>query len=242
MLILAACIIQTVAAATCTVYVRGIVGVVEVYEKDDTDWDDAELNQCLQIGDKIRTGKDGNVSLDFTSRADVSLNALSQFQISSSSSDSSAADQGTLSLGTAWAKAQKSRSTTSSSFSIKTPSAVAGVRGTEFDVEVDELGDSDINVTEGEVDITNEFGESKAGEGDGVRVRRGKRPDQPGKIDIKEHKKKLGLWKDKIKRGQDLGNDNQRLHKNRKKNKDRDKNKENEPDKKPKGGKHKKNK
>lgn len=233
--------IARTAAAACTVYVRGIVGVVEVFAKDDTDWDDAELNQCLQIGDKVRTGKDGHVNLDFTSRADVSLNSLSQFKISSSTTNATTANQLTLTTGTASAKVVKSGST-ASTFSIKTPSSVAGVRGTEFDVEVDEAGDSDINVTEGEVDVTNEFGEEKARAGDGVKVNRGKRPDRPRRIDIVGHKKKIAAWKDKIKKGKDLRNENQRLHKDRIKLKEKIKEKKEKQGNKPKGGKFKKKK
>ena len=39
------------------------------------------------------------------------------------------------------------------SFTVRTPTAVAGVRGTEFKVEVDESGETDVSVTEGEVTV-----------------------------------------------------------------------------------------
>lgn len=233
MLLSAACFVQTRANAACTVYVRGIVGVVEVYATDDTDWDDAELNQCLQVGDKVRTGADGQVNLDFTSRADVSLDALSEFRITSSKPDADA-DQLDLTKGTASAKAQKLSSGTS--FSIKTPTAVAGVRGTDFDVEVDDSGDSDVVVTDGEVDITNEFGQFRARKGEGMRFRRGMRPDKPRKINIEEWKKKVAAWKDKIKKGKDLRNERQRMHRNRIRNRIKNRHRENAPERGPRGG------
>jgi len=215
------CLVVTAFAAemaaaeeTCVVYVRGIVGVVEVFAADDTDWDDAELDQCLRMGDKIRTGQDGHVNLDFTSRADVSVNALSQFEIGSSNAGGEI-DQFVLSSGAAWLKIEKS-GTARSSFSVRTPTAVAGVRGTEFDVEVAESGDSDINVMDGEVDVSNEYGASIAKKGEGLRVRKGKGPDRPAKFNIEERKKRIALWKDKIKKGKDLRTRRQRLHENRK--------------------------
>lgn len=48
-----------------------------------------------------------------------------------------------------------------SEFIIRTPSAVAGVRGTQFDVEVEEDGSSEISVDEGEVEVAPSTGEGE---------------------------------------------------------------------------------
>jgi hypothetical protein len=48
-----------------------------------------------------------------------------------------------------------------SSFSIRTPSAVAGVRGTEFQVAVSESGETEVAVMEGEVGVSDADGTSE---------------------------------------------------------------------------------
>jgi len=110
---------------------------------------DAELGQALHPGDSVRTGKDSRAELGFGDGTTVRLGENSRFYIESA--DSSRIFK--LSWGRFFAKVSKL--TAKSTFQVETPTAVAGVRGTVFRVDIAEDSSSTVAVEEGEVEIFN---------------------------------------------------------------------------------------
>lgn len=181
---------------SCGVWIRGIVGTVELQKKGEKEWKEVELDQCVKIGDKVRTKEDGSASIDYGDDAEVRINALTVMEVSNEN-NAATPNQGLVTAGEAWANVTKKNSR----FTIKTPTAVAGVRGTEFDVTVDEEGNSDVNVLDGEVSIRNGYGEVLAKTGMMSRIMRHRRPDAPKKFEMAAFRKRLGGWKGRITRG-----------------------------------------
>ncbi|MDI6739816.1 MAG: FecR family protein [Candidatus Edwardsbacteria bacterium] len=111
--------------------------------------EEADIGQALYAGDSIRTGKDSRAELNFSDGTVVRLGDNTRFFIRENSSDRSFQ----LLWGKFWAKVVKLAE--KSKFEVESPTAVAGVRGTVFKVEVDKDSTSRVAVEEGMVEVTN---------------------------------------------------------------------------------------
>lgn len=185
---------------SCRIYIAGIVGECEMAldpaeEMEDVEWEEAGLDVCLSAGDLVRTKKESLMAVAFGEEKEVRLNALSMVRIEEPDEDE--ADQIMLTKGHLYAKVTGKKA----AFSVRTPSAIAGVRGTEFDVEVDEEEGTKVHVLEGEVAVFNELGEVLAKAGMATEILKGKLPLDPFEFDIDEYRKKIEAWKDKIQVG-----------------------------------------
>lgn len=111
----------------------------------DTEWVPAESNILLESGDRIRSADEGRVGV-LTPDGDVlEIQEGSELEIGATRPRES---WFRLLVGGLLAKVSPSRD---KKFLIKTPIAVASVRGTEFAVDVDEAGVTEVGVTEGTV-------------------------------------------------------------------------------------------
>jgi hypothetical protein len=180
----------------CAAYIAGIVGKAEYRENDENEWQPAELNMCLYIGDRVRTQQESALALKFGPGIEVRVNALSVFTVKAVDDKGSNPNKLDMKKGEAWAKVAKKDNTV---FQIGTPTAVAGVRGTEFSVTVDEEGEkSSVHVLEGTVSVFNDLGEVLAEAGFTTDVLKGKLPLDPAAFDIDSYKEALNSWKDQI--------------------------------------------
>ncbi|MEW5945876.1 MAG: FecR family protein [bacterium] len=189
----------------CPARIAGIVGDCQMAldpadDPDEVVWLEAELDRCLQYGDMARTKADGHMALVYEDDgAEVRLNALSVMTVSEEDDEEleMTVNAANLSRGELWAKLQKG-----GAFSVRTPTAVAGVRGTEFDVAVDEDGSSSVHVLEGAVAVFNELGRVLAEEGMATEILKDMIPKKPFGFDIEKHREKIKEWKDKISLGE----------------------------------------
>lgn len=111
--------------------------------------DEADIDQPLFAGDSVRTGKESRVELSYADGTVIRLGENSRLVVRSQGSVRSV---GLLS-GKFWAKVAKLSG--GSRFEVASPTAVAGVRGTVFKVEVDRDSTSRVAVEEGEVEVHN---------------------------------------------------------------------------------------
>jgi hypothetical protein len=101
----------------------------------------ATVGAGLQTSDVIVTGADGSAGITFTDNSLVSVGPNSVFAIDKYSFDTtthSGEFMGNLKQGRLAAVSGKMVKQSPESMKIRTPSAVMGVRGTEFLVQVDE--------------------------------------------------------------------------------------------------------
>ncbi len=101
----------------------------------------AAVGTPVQASDVIVTGSDGAAGITFSDNSLVSVGPSSVFAIDKYAFDTTTYAgefQGTLSRGRLAAVSGKMVQQTPESMKIRTPSAIMGVRGTEFVVQVDE--------------------------------------------------------------------------------------------------------
>ena len=101
----------------------------------------AKVGTAVQTSDVVVTGADGSAGITFTDNSLVSVGPNSVFAIDKYSFDStthSGQFEGNLRQGRLAAVSGKMVKQSPESMKIRTPSAIMGVRGTEFVVQVDE--------------------------------------------------------------------------------------------------------
>ena len=101
----------------------------------------AQVGAGLQTSDVLVTGADGSAGITFTDNSLVSVGPNSVFAIDKYSFDSTTHAgefEGNLKQGRLAAVSGKMVKQSPESMKIRTPSAIMGVRGTEFVVQVDE--------------------------------------------------------------------------------------------------------
>jgi hypothetical protein len=101
----------------------------------------AQVGAGLQTSDVLVTGADGSAGITFTDNSLVSIGPNSVFAIDKYSFDSTTHAgefEGNLKQGRLAAVSGKMVKQSPESMKIRTPSAIMGVRGTEFVVQVDE--------------------------------------------------------------------------------------------------------
>lgn len=101
----------------------------------------ATVGMGIQTSDIVLTGKDGSAGVTFTDNSLVSVGPNSVFKIEKYSFDTTTHAgefQGSLTKGKLAAVSGKMVKQSPESMKIRTPSAVMGVRGTEFVIQVDD--------------------------------------------------------------------------------------------------------
>ncbi|MDX6771022.1 MAG: FecR family protein [Elusimicrobiota bacterium] len=109
-----------------------------------------KLNQIVHEGDLVKTDKGERVGIAFVGGAELRINERSEFEIQSGGGAKPVTVK--TRLGDVWTRLIGKHS----GIHIRTPAAVAAVRGTECDVNVNER--VDVKVYDGHVDLTNEKG------------------------------------------------------------------------------------
>jgi hypothetical protein len=136
--------------------ITGISGTVTVLLEDSTIWTEAEVNTQLRAGDRIRTADNSSAVITFFEGSTTELKPNTEIGITELIIEVGP-ESTTVSLeqiiGTTINRVQKLVDT-ASSYEIETPSAVAAVRGTEYEVAVMSDSTTTVVVTEGSVLVT----------------------------------------------------------------------------------------
>ena len=150
-LVLAAAALRPAAAAPLSAAdIVSVQGTGQFREADLKDWSPARVEQPLFSGYSVRTGEFSRMGLLFRDRTQLRLNEKTLLQIK----DAATRPHLLLGIGRAWAQTK----TLPHNLYVETPSAAAAIRGTDWDLEVDERGRSMITVLSGEVEFFNDFG------------------------------------------------------------------------------------
>ncbi len=108
----------------------------------------AEIGQPLFTGDSVLTGKGSKAELSFVDGTSIRISEQCRLAVDQADTLRSLK----LLWGKLWAKVAK-MSSSKTRFQVETPTAVAGVRGTIFRVEVETDSATKVAVEEGEVEI-----------------------------------------------------------------------------------------
>lgn len=118
-------------------------------------WSPASVNQGLFTGNFVKTGDLSRMALLFVDQTQLSLNQNSQLQIKQVQDPQKKLDTTVrLNQGRSWTQSKQ----ISNRLTMETPSATAAIRGTDWEMEVDENGKSTLTVLSGAVEFYNEQG------------------------------------------------------------------------------------
>lgn len=156
--ILLACMAPTNSQAISDPAVAEIVnlkGIGQYRPENSQQWNPASVNQGLHPGHYVRTGDLSRMALLFVDQTQLSLNQNSQLQIKQVQDPQKKLDTTVrLNRGRSWTQSKQ----ISNRLTMETPSATAAIRGTDWEMDVDENGKSTLTVLSGVVEFYNEQG------------------------------------------------------------------------------------
>lgn len=119
------------------VLVTAMTGTVDFMKGGKGEWTKVETEAVLQETDVVRTGAKSTCSLLFKgmSNSTVEVKPDSVLELSTVSDKTGDDTELGLSIGSVLVKAEKLND--ESSFQVRTPNSIVGIRGTEFEVNVD---------------------------------------------------------------------------------------------------------
>lgn len=133
-----------------------VAGDVQVQREEGAKWRDARDGTRLSDGYTVKTGDDGKAVITWGLGNVVKVYPLTSIAVDELEADAATGDAASdLSLGHGRVMAQVGKlASRNSHFNIKTPTAVAGVRGTSFDLDMPEGSDElSVSVLEGSVSL-----------------------------------------------------------------------------------------
>jgi hypothetical protein len=137
-----------------------MTGAVEIGAAGGAGWRPAAKGAPLSEGESLRTGRNGTCDLLFKDGSFVKIDENSEAAV-----EKLAADAGGRVLSFAFLRgkalwmAAKIKNIAASKFSVRTPSAVCAVRGTDFSIAVSSGGDTAVGLFDGEVSVSGAQGE-----------------------------------------------------------------------------------
>ena len=154
-----------------------VVGKGETRPSTKTDWLPAAIKQKLDAGSFVRTGDVSQMALLLKDQTQLRLNQNSMLQIKEVAL-SGAPTRLELNQGRAWTQSKRKAVTAAREpvVTIQTPSAVAAIRGTDWELVVDKDGTSTLTVLSGEVELYNDQGRLAVRPNEQARAEPGKAP------------------------------------------------------------------
>jgi tetratricopeptide (TPR) repeat protein len=161
------CLVVTGAQAGIAEIV-GLTGKGEYRPDGESKWREAKLKTTLEPAWWVRTGADGTMALLIDPQTQVRLAANSIFQLKKE--DKAAGTALNLRQGRAWSQSKQA------TLKMETPSAIAAIHGTDWEMSVDADGKSTLTVLHGEVSFGNAHGTVTVGDGEQALAEPGKAP------------------------------------------------------------------
>lgn len=135
------------------------------------DWYPAVINQVLTAGDTLKTGIYGRLDVLFKTGIQIKVNQKTTLIIKETAKDKKGITLG-LKSGEVWSRSKA----IPDDLKIETPSATAAIRGTDWNLTVDEKGSSYLTVLNGFVEFFNDFGTVRLTAGEQAMAEVGKAP------------------------------------------------------------------
>lgn len=137
----------TIAARSDSAALTGIKGSVAVKSAGQSEWKEARDKMKLTGGDTIKTSAGASCIIKFSDGSMVKIGPMSSTKVSEIGTTKTV----DVDSGKTWSRVRKMDK--DSDFKVKTPTAVAGVRGTFFSSEAEESS-SQFDVFDGEVEVS----------------------------------------------------------------------------------------
>lgn len=141
-------------AAAPAAEVISLQGKGEWRREQERDWREAKVKLGLDAGNFVRTLDLSRMGLLFADQTQIRLNQNSMMQIKQTGEGKERRTTINLPAGRSWIQSKQ----VPDRLFMETPSAVAAIRGTEWEMAVEDDGRSTLTVLAGEVDFYNDFG------------------------------------------------------------------------------------
>jgi predicted Zn-dependent protease len=138
----------------------------------EADWRIAALQQDLLGGDTLRTNAIGNLAILFSDQTQIRVGRNSTLTVNEIAGGGSGTTQINLQAGNIWARASRG----GTGVDVRTPAAVAAIRGTDWSLSVDGSGKTSLIVLEGVVELSNPQGSVMVRQGEGAVASIGQAP------------------------------------------------------------------
>jgi hypothetical protein len=169
------------------------VGTVEVLPAGTSKWQKAKVGMYLYQGDTVRTDKNAKAIILYANGAETKINELTELIIGEDQTQEEKKIR--IRKGIIWNRTLGVRA----KLMIRTPVAVIGVRGTQFDTSVEETtGDTSVYVYEGAVNIKNAFGAVEVPAGQKTTATGSAIPATPQAFSQEEQKQRTA-WQENLK-------------------------------------------
>ncbi len=132
-------------------------------------WSVAALAQRLGAGADVRTLALSSAALLLTDRTQIRMSANAQLRLCESQPEHTLLE---LAVGRLWTRTKKAPA----ALELQTPAALAVVRGTDWDVEVDAAGRTTLTVLSGQIELSNTLGRVDLGPAEQGYAEPGKAP------------------------------------------------------------------
>ena len=172
--------------------ISSMKGDVQIRAVNERKYASAYKGQMIRSGDWIKTDLNVFLAIIFLDGSNIKIREKTEIEINSSRLGAKQLmTQMYISEGQTWNKVSKGNN---SEFEIKTPTAVASVKGTEFNIDFNDLTESTtLTVIEGEVLFGNDINSILAGALEGASVKKDEAPEKY-KVDPKD----LPDWQENI--------------------------------------------
>lgn len=147
-------------------------GRADVRPPGAADWLPAKARQELPAQTVVRTGDASWASLVFADQSQIKLAANSVFHVREVAAETTGKTVLELRKGKAWGQAK----TPPGTLSVRTPTANAGIQGTDWVIEVADDGATTLAVLSGAIDLSNEHGSVRVGRHEEAVARPGAAP------------------------------------------------------------------
>lgn len=195
-------------SAGVTGKLKDVKGTVEVLEKSGGAWKKATNNMAVKTGDTVRTKANGSCVVTWAKGNVVRVSPYSSIKLNQlSTTPATGGDESELYVSSGKVSVKAKKLNSGGSFTVKTPTAVAGVRGTKFSVKVEEEDSAaaggrqpaktEVACVEGEVAVASENGgEVSVSQGEKTGIAAGAGPTAPEQMsqqEIDEFNSEAGL-------------------------------------------------
>ena len=147
-------------------------GPLQVRRRAVTNFATLPMRSSLSVGDRVRTGPAAKATLLFSDGAQVRLNANTSIDITPPTLSRGKRSLFRVVSGEVWARLRFGQA-------VETRTAIAGVRGTQIHLTVQDDGTSTLFVEDGEVEFFNPQGEVVVATGQQSIARPGQAPTSP---------------------------------------------------------------
>lgn len=162
---LAVLFLFSVSPLFAAVTITSVQGKVFVKSPGAPVWGEISINRVVNPGDELVTRDNARVTLTFDDGSRIEIGPKSTFILEAAAPEES---RSRISIG--WMKSFVTKAL-NRRFAVKTPTAVCSVRGTEFDVNVRQDGNTQVNLFQGQLGVADNKGnELLLNEGQSVSV------------------------------------------------------------------------